>query len=87
VRFLKAIPKLEDWGAMKQNIESKDSTCQKFTQIFDSSGTSVIINRHLHRTPHFLTVNEKIARSGIRNSKTSSRNKRERRKRFNEISK
>jgi len=39
-RFLRAIPGLDAWNALLQEIEAKDSACKEFTQIFDSKGMS-----------------------------------------------
>ena len=35
-RFLRALPKMDDWDAMLRNVRVKDAACKAFTQIFDS---------------------------------------------------
>jgi hypothetical protein len=35
-RFLRSVPKLDDWAGVSQKINEKDSTCLSFASIFDS---------------------------------------------------
>ncbi len=35
-RFLRALPQLDDWKGMIENIKEKDAVCQNITQVFDS---------------------------------------------------
>ena len=35
-RFLRALPKVDDWNAMLQNIDNKDRACKDLVSVFDS---------------------------------------------------
>ena len=41
-RLLRALPKLDDWQGMIQNIKMKDAACQDMTRIFDSQDQKLV---------------------------------------------
>lgn len=41
-RFLRALPKLDDWSGMIGNIKEKDSVCRKMMQIFDTQDQKLV---------------------------------------------
>ena len=41
-RFLRALPKLDDWKGMIEIIKEKDSVCREMTQIFDSQNQRLV---------------------------------------------
>ena len=41
-RFLRALPKLDDWNGMIENIKQKDADCRKMTRVFDSQDQRLV---------------------------------------------
>ena len=41
-RFLRALPKLDDWKGMIENIKEKDTVCREMTRVFDSQDQKLV---------------------------------------------
>lgn len=40
-QYVRAIPKLDNWNGLLEEISAVDAECRNFTQIFDSEGMNI----------------------------------------------
>ena len=68
-RFLRALPKMDDWDAMLRNVQVKDAACKAFTQIFDSQErrlTDTKLQNILSRQDEMMETALKMLRTGVK---------------------